>query len=87
MPSYVVVVFSHLIHSDIIGLQWKEEGQLPFGNEDLLYYMKRVEEQHLDLDFGALKQYFPINLVLPGIFKIFQDLFGNLIQYLFWLNT
>ncbi|RVW90820.1 putative thimet oligopeptidase [Vitis vinifera] len=57
-------------------LKRKEEGEFPFGNEDLLYYMKRVEEQYLDLDFGVLKQYFPINLVLPGIFKIFQDLFG-----------
>ncbi|KAF5442942.1 hypothetical protein F2P56_035547 [Juglans regia] len=54
----------------------KEEGDIPFGIEDLLYYAKRVEEQKFDLDFGALKQYFPVNLVLSGVFKIFQDLFG-----------
>ncbi|KAI4336627.1 hypothetical protein L6164_015128 [Bauhinia variegata] len=57
-------------------LKKKEEGDIPFGIEDLLYYVKRVEEQSYDLDFGALKQYFPITLVLSGIFKIIQDLFG-----------
>ncbi|XP_015572284.1 probable thimet oligopeptidase isoform X2 [Ricinus communis] len=54
----------------------KEEGELPFGIEDLLYYVKRVEEKQFDVDFGALKQYFPVDLVLSGIFKIVQDLFG-----------
>ncbi|ONK71182.1 uncharacterized protein A4U43_C04F5730 [Asparagus officinalis] len=53
-----------------------EEGDSPFGMEDLLYYMKRAEERHLNLDLGEVKQYFPFNLVLSGIFKIFQDLFG-----------
>ncbi|XP_042499957.1 probable thimet oligopeptidase isoform X1 [Macadamia integrifolia] len=54
----------------------KEEGESPFGVEDLLYYVKRVESQRSDLDFGAVKKYFPISVVLSGIFKIFQDLFG-----------
>lgn len=58
--------------------QKKEEGDIPFGIEDLIYYAKRVERQKFDLDFGALKQYFPVNLVLSGVFKIFQDLFGNI---------
>ncbi|XVF02672.1 hypothetical protein REPUB_Repub04eG0194500 [Reevesia pubescens] len=57
-------------------LKKQEEGDLPFGVEDLLYYVKKVEQQEFDLDLGALKQYFPVNLVLSGIFKIFQDLFG-----------
>ncbi|GLT74623.1 hypothetical protein SLA2020_464110 [Shorea laevis] len=57
-------------------LKRREEGELPFGVEDLLYYAKKVQEQQFDLDVGALKQYFPVNLVLSGIFKIFQDLFG-----------
>ncbi|KAL5552527.1 hypothetical protein UlMin_039928 [Ulmus minor] len=57
-------------------LKKKEEGgELPFGIEDLPYYLKKVEQQ-LNLDFGALKQYFPVDLVLSGIFKIAQDLFG-----------
>ncbi|VYS50311.1 unnamed protein product [Arabidopsis thaliana] len=54
----------------------KEEGEIPFGVEDLLYYIKRVEELQFDLDFGDIRQYFPVNLVLSGIFKICQDLFG-----------
>ncbi|PNY07048.1 neurolysin [Trifolium pratense] len=57
-------------------LKKKEEGEFPFGIEDLLYYVKRVEEQNYDLDFGEIKQYLPISLVLSGIFKIVQDLFG-----------
>ncbi|KAM6555594.1 hypothetical protein CsatB_002613 [Cannabis sativa] len=57
-------------------LKRKEEGDLPFGIEDLLYYVKKVQQEEFDLDFGALKQYFPVTLVLPGVFKIVQDLFG-----------
>ncbi|XP_021893882.1 probable thimet oligopeptidase [Carica papaya] len=57
-------------------LKRKEEGDVPFGIQDLLYYIKKVEEQQFDLDFGAIKQYFPVSLVLSGIFKISQDLFG-----------
>ena len=59
--------------------QKKEEGEVPFGIEDLLFYVKKVQELEFDLDFVALKDYFPVNLVLPGIFKIVQDLFGNYI--------
>lgn len=67
-----------------MGHQRKEEGDVPFGIQDLLYYIKKVEEQQFDLDFGAIKQYFPVSLVLSGIFKISQDLFGKLFiqQYL-----
>ncbi|XP_031388590.1 probable thimet oligopeptidase isoform X1 [Punica granatum] len=57
-------------------LKKREEGDFPFGIEDLLYYIKRFQEQQFDLDFGAIKQYFPVNLVLSGVFKIFQDLLG-----------
>ncbi|XP_047318955.1 probable thimet oligopeptidase [Impatiens glandulifera] len=57
-------------------LKKKEEGDSPFGVEDLPYYVKRYEDQEHNLDFGALKEYFPVNLVLSGIFKICQDLFG-----------
>ncbi|KAK1318377.1 hypothetical protein QJS10_CPB04g01724 [Acorus calamus] len=58
----------------------KEEGDSPFGIEDLLYYMRRVEEQKFDLDLGIVKQYFPVKLVLSGVFKIFQDLFGLIFE-------
>ncbi|XP_009105309.1 probable thimet oligopeptidase [Brassica rapa] len=61
-------------------LKRKEEGELPFSVEDLLYYIKRVEELQFDLDFGDIRQYFPVSLVLPGIFKICQDLFGIKIE-------
>ncbi|KAM7487196.1 hypothetical protein LguiB_024680 [Lonicera macranthoides] len=60
----------------MLALKRKEEGEFPFGIEDLQYYVKRVEEQQFNLDFGVVKQYFPVNLVLSGIFKICQDLFG-----------
>lgn len=55
----------------------KEEGEIAFGIEDLPFYAKRIKENQCALDFGVLKQYFPISLVLSGIFKICQDLFGN----------
>ncbi|THF95744.1 hypothetical protein TEA_002776 [Camellia sinensis var. sinensis] len=57
-------------------LKKKAEGDFPFGIEDLLYYVKRIEEQQFNLDVGALKQYFPFNLVMLGILKICHDLFG-----------
>ncbi|KAL3835648.1 hypothetical protein ACJIZ3_010384 [Penstemon smallii] len=57
-------------------LKRKEEGEFPFGIEDLPYYVKRFQEQQFDLDFGVIKQFFPVSLVLSGIFKICQDLFG-----------
>ncbi|KAL9271473.1 putative thimet oligopeptidase, partial [Drosera capensis] len=57
-------------------LKNKEEGDSPFGVEDLLYYIKRAEEKEFDIDFGSLKQYFPLNLVLDGFFKIIQDTLG-----------
>ncbi|KAK6922350.1 Peptidase M3A/M3B catalytic domain [Dillenia turbinata] len=57
-------------------LKKKEEGEVPFGIEDLTYYVKRFEERQFNLDFGVIKQYFPVNLVISGMFKINQDLFG-----------
>ncbi|XP_027153331.1 probable thimet oligopeptidase [Coffea eugenioides] len=57
-------------------LKKQEEGELAFGIEDLPYYVKRARDQQLDFDYGVVKQYFPVNLVLSGIFKICQDLFG-----------
>ncbi|KAJ3708658.1 hypothetical protein LUZ61_012363 [Rhynchospora tenuis] len=59
-------------------LKRKEEGDFPFGMYDLLYYMKRAEEENLsfDFDFGEVKHYFPVNIVFSGILKIYQDLFG-----------
>ncbi|KAG5584990.1 hypothetical protein H5410_045424 [Solanum commersonii] len=57
-------------------LKKKEEGESPFGMEDLSYYVKRIKDQQFHTNFGVIRQYFPINLVLSGIFKICQDLFG-----------
>lgn len=76
LPSLCIVLFNlHLIV--VLEFQKKEEGDSNFGVEDLLYYMRRAEEQKLGLDLGVVKQYFPVSLVLSGIFKICQDLFGN----------
>ncbi|KAL0927428.1 hypothetical protein M5K25_001595 [Dendrobium thyrsiflorum] len=57
-------------------LKIKEEGDTFFGMEDLLYYIRRAEELHFNLDMAEVRQYFPVNLVLSGIFKILQDIFG-----------
>ncbi|CAM8982024.1 unnamed protein product [Rhodiola kirilowii] len=60
----------------LMNLKKIEEGDAPFGLEDLQYYVKRYEEQQFDLDFSEIKNYFPLDVVLSGIFKIFEDLFG-----------
>lgn len=67
----------HVTYLSLMRHQKQEEGESPFGIEDLLYYVKKVEDQEFNLDFVTLKQYFPVSLVLSGIFKIIQDLFGN----------
>lgn len=65
------------------GIQKKEEGEITFGIEDLPYYVKKAEEEQFDLDFEAVKQYFPISLVQSGIFKVCEDLFGNRLTFMF----
>ncbi|KMT07551.1 hypothetical protein BVRB_6g151620 isoform A [Beta vulgaris subsp. vulgaris] len=57
-------------------LKKREEGDGPFGMDDLLYYVKKFEEEKFDVDFAALKEYLPLSLILQGIFKILQDSFG-----------
>jgi len=57
-------------------LKMKEEGDAQFGMEDLLYYMKRAEQHKVDLDIGEIKRYFPVQLVISGMLKMFQDLFA-----------
>ncbi|XP_020575057.1 probable thimet oligopeptidase isoform X2 [Phalaenopsis equestris] len=57
-------------------LKMKEEGDASFGMEDLAYYIKRAEELHYNLDMAEVRQYFPVNLVFSGIFKLLEDIFG-----------
>ena len=57
----------------------KEEGDAQFGMEDLLYYMKRGEQHKVDLSIGEIKRYFPVKLVISGMLKMFQDLFGRIL--------
>ena len=63
----------------IFWFQIKEEGNAQFGMEDVLYYIKRAEEFKVDLDIGEIKQYFPVSLVISGMLKMFQDLFGKML--------
>ncbi|KAK8947919.1 hypothetical protein KSP40_PGU009451 [Platanthera guangdongensis] len=57
-------------------LKMKEEGDTSFGMEDLSYYIRIAEELQFNLDLTEVRQYFPVDLVLSGIFKILNDLFG-----------
>jgi len=63
-----------------------EEGNAHVGMEDLLYYIKRAEEFKVDLDIGEIKQYFPVSLVISGMLKMFQDLFGKMLAPLFFIG-
>lgn len=53
----------------------EDEEKHPFGMEILQYNVKRVEEKHLDLHFGAVKQYYPVD-VTSRVFEICQDFCG-----------
>ncbi|CAN6448995.1 unnamed protein product [Victoria cruziana] len=57
-------------------LKKMEEGDSPFGMEDLLYYMRKVEDKDINISYGVAKKYFPVGLVVSGVLKIFQELFG-----------
>ncbi|KAK8627483.1 hypothetical protein V6N13_135094 [Hibiscus sabdariffa] len=68
---------------------WSGTGSLEFledissglsylANKELVMLRElKVEQLEFDLDLGALKQYFPVNLVPSGIFKISLDVFGK----------
>lgn len=60
-----------------INIQKMEEGDSPFGMEDLLYYMRKVEDKDINISYGVAKKYFPVGLVVSGVLKIFQELFGK----------
>ncbi|XP_031480320.2 probable thimet oligopeptidase isoform X2 [Nymphaea colorata] len=57
-------------------LKKMEEGDFPFGMEDLLYYIRKSEDEDVKISYGVAKKYFPIGLVVSGVLKIFQELFG-----------
>ena len=44
--------------------------------------MKKFEDEKFNLDFATLKEYFPLSVVLQGIFKVLQDLFGNYVSFI-----
>jgi thimet oligopeptidase len=43
---------------------------------DISYYSKKIKEQTADIDMEALKQHFPLNTVMSGMFEIYQQLLG-----------
>ncbi|XP_078433640.1 zincin-like metalloproteases family protein isoform X2 [Wolffia australiana] len=55
-------------------LKKNEEGDFPFGAEDLRYYMKRAEEKMIDAELQTAKFLFPVDMVLSGVLKTFQEL-------------
>lgn len=57
-------------------LKEEEEGDSLVGLEDLSYYMQKAERRMLNFDTNELSQYLPINIVTPGIIKIYENLLG-----------
>lgn len=57
----------------------KERG-LPFDGEfnlwDYRYYDRKYIEESLDLDDMLVKEYFPVDVVVPAILEIYQTLLG-----------
>ena len=47
---------------------------------DLGYYAEKLRQQRFDLSQEAIKQYFPTNRVIPGLFKVVERLYGITVQ-------
>jgi thimet oligopeptidase len=43
---------------------------------DLLYYMNQLKKQHYQVDDEAVRQYFPLERVLHGMFEIYATIFS-----------
>ncbi|NCX93686.1 MAG: oligopeptidase A, partial [Gammaproteobacteria bacterium] len=43
---------------------------------DIAYYSEKYQQTHFEIDQEALRAYFPIDRVLPGLFELIQGLFG-----------
>ncbi len=56
------------------------EKGLPFDGEfyvwDYRYYDRKYIEKSLDLDDTLVKEYFPVDTVVPAILDIYQNLLG-----------
>lgn len=63
-------------------MQKEEEGDAPFGMEDLRYYIRKAEEKEFKVDYETVKQYFPMNVVTAGLLQIYQDLLGSVLPLL-----
>lgn len=65
---------------DVLAFMKKEheEQGIPFDGEFTLwqksYYEGRYKEKLLDLDSTAIKEHFPVSVVVPTILEIYQDL-------------
>jgi len=57
-----------------------EKSGYPFDNEfyiwDYRYYDNAFVEKTLDLDDNLVKEYFPVDVVVPAILEIYQELLG-----------
>lgn len=60
-------------------VQMEEEGDEPFGFQDLRYYIRKAEELEFKVDYETVKQYFPLNVVTAGLLQIYQDLLGSML--------
>ncbi|GLJ30748.1 hypothetical protein SUGI_0609520 [Cryptomeria japonica] len=57
-------------------LKRQEEGESPFGMEDLQYYMHQAEEREFGINYKELRHYFPVESVTQWLLRTYQDLLG-----------
>lgn len=57
-------------------LKEEEEGDSVVGLEDVLYYIQKAERRLLNFDINEINQYLPVEVVTPGLLRIYEHLFG-----------
>ncbi|MBI3547608.1 MAG: Zn-dependent oligopeptidase [Elusimicrobia bacterium] len=65
--------------AEMIALKSKEEGAKSDGKInawDWRYYKNQVKKAKYDVDQQKIKEYFPLDVVIPGMLKVYQNLLG-----------
>lgn len=65
------------------GVELDEDGRLKLW--DIKFVKESYKKNHLDLDENKVKEYFPLDKTIDGLFKIYQDLLG--LEFVFHDNV
>ena len=54
----------------------KQDAKAPFGLHDMSYYQNILQKEKYSVDTQILREYFPLNHVLPSMLSLFSSLLG-----------